>query len=265
VRTVIAKEYRAVTEARREQIVAELTERRFLSVQEIAARFACSIATARRDVQALAALGRLQRSHGGAMAVHPPTLPPEMTEDPESDPFLPEKQRIARAAAALVANGETVGLSGGTTTFQVARCLRGRSIGVVTNAVDVALEIAREAGPRLVLVGGVLDYAHGHELLGPLAEQALAQLNMDVLFVSVNGIRAGTGVTIIGELNAQVMRMMARRARRVVVVADHTKIGRSALSHLAPLDRIDTLVTDASTPSAELEAIAAAGVRVIEV
>src|SRR5437588_86449 len=123
-----------VTGTRRERIVAELTERRFLSVQEIAERFACSIATARRDVQ--------------------------------------------------------------------------------------ALEIAPEPGPRIVLVGGVLDYANGHELLGPLAEQALAQLNMDILFVSVNGIRAGTGVTIIGELNAQVMRVMATRARRVVVVAD---------------------------------------------
>jgi DeoR/GlpR family transcriptional regulator of sugar metabolism len=182
----------------------------------------------------------------------------------ENDPLLTEKQRIAQAAALLVCDGETVGLSGGTTTHEVARCLRGRSVGAVTNAVDLALELAASPGPRVMLIGGVLDYAHGHELLGALTERMLATLHMDVLFVSVNGISAQAGVTIIGELNAQVMRVMAGRARRVIVVADHTKIGRTALSPLVPLSSIDTFITDAHGPDSELEAIGAAGVRVIE-
>jgi DeoR/GlpR family transcriptional regulator of sugar metabolism len=253
-----------VATIRRTRILEELSRYHYLSVQEIAERFSCSVATARRDVQALATAGHLQRSHGGALAAGQPRPSAREAGVAEPDPLLAAKQRIGRAAAALVANGETIGLSGGTTSYEVARCLRGRPIGVVTNAVDLALELASEAGPRVVLVGGVLDFTHGHELLGPLAEQALAQINMDVLFVSVNGITASAGVTIIGELNAQVMRVMAERAQRVVVVADRTKIGRTAVSRLMPLERVDTFITDAVEASQELAAIRAAGVRVVE-
>jgi len=250
------------TEARRARIAAELDQLGFMRVPDIAERFACSLATARRDVQALAAAGRITRSHGGAMPIYDPL--PVGGAAGENDPLLAEKQRIAQAAALLVRDGETVGLSGGTTTHEVARCLRGRSVGAVTNAVDLALELAASPGPRVMLVGGVLDYAHGHELLGALTERMLASLHMDVLFLSVNGISAHAGVTIIGELNAQVMRVMAGRARRVIVVADHTKIGRTSLSPLIPLAAIDTFITDAHGPDDELDAIRAVGIRVIE-
>ncbi|HVA88203.1 MAG TPA: DeoR/GlpR family DNA-binding transcription regulator [Chloroflexota bacterium] len=250
------------TEARRERIVVELIRLGFMRVPDIAERFSCSLATARRDVQALAVTGRVIRSHGGAMPRYDAL--PVGGGAGATDPFLGEKQRIAQAAALLVHDGETVGLSGGTTTHELARCLRGRPVGVVTNAVDLALELAASDGPRVMLVGGVLDYAHGHELLGALTEQMLANLNMDLLFVSVNGISVQAGVTIIGELNAQIMRVMASRSRRILVVADHTKIGRTALSRLIPLAAIDTFVTDAHGPDEELEAIRTSGVRVVE-
>jgi DeoR family transcriptional regulator of aga operon len=175
------------------------------------------------------------------------------------------KRRIGRAAADLVVDSETVGIGGGTTALEVARCLRGRHIGVVTNALDPALELAAIPGPRVVLIGGVLDASWGRELVGPLAELVLEQLSMDLLFMSVNGIAARAGTTVLGEFEAQVLRAMGARARRVVVVADHTKVGRVALATVLPIARVDTFITDTGAAEDELTAIEAAGVTVLSV
>jgi DeoR/GlpR family transcriptional regulator of sugar metabolism len=179
--------------------------------------------------------------------------------------FLAEKQRIARAAAAMVKDGEAIGLPGGTTVTELARCLRGRRIGVVTNSIDVALILVAGPHTRIVLVGGLLDRSTTPEVVGPLAELSLAQLNIDTMFVGVNGLSAEAGATSNGELEAQTARAMMARSRRVVVVTDRSKIGRTALSQVIPIEAIEVVVTDASGPSPELDAIRARGVQVLEV
>jgi len=196
----------------------------------------------------------------------------------EPDPFALIKGRIARAAADLVMAGDSVGLSGGMTTLEVARCLRGRSLGLVTNALDIARELAsapgapapgaeapgaEAPGARVVLIGGVLN-ADMDELVGPLAEDMLARIRVDTLFLSVDGVSAEAGATIIGDLEAPVVRAFAARARRVVIVADQRKIGRTAVIQVLPLVAVEILVTDAG-PSPAREAIEGAGVRVIAV
>lgn len=253
--------------ARRELITAELAEHRFMSVEAIASRFGCSPATARRDLQALAAAGRIQRSRGGALAAANGLA---TREDPASahngeDPLLESKRRIGQAVAATIKDGDTIGIGGGTTALEVARGLRGRRIGVVTNAIDSALALSAVPGPRIVLVGGILDYANGREMVGPFAEMMLEQLTMDVLILGVNGIEAHSGATVFGEFDAQVLRVMCGRARRVIIVADHTKVGRASLATFLPIGGIHTFVTDRAPESASLAAIKAAGVPVVEV
>jgi DeoR family transcriptional regulator of aga operon len=258
-----------MTQARRNAIMAEMTRYPFMTTQDIAARFGCSPATARRDLQALAVAGRIRRSHGGALALEPPAaaLPASDAKDDAVAPvpFLAEKQRIARAAAALVRDGEAIGLPGGTTTLELARCLQGRRIGVVTNSLDVARILVDGPHTHIVLVGGMLDRSSAPELVGPLAELVLSQLHIDTLFVGVNGLSAEAGATSNAELEAQTARAMVARARRVVVVTDHSKLGRTALSQVLPVGAITMLVTDATAPSAELDAIRMAGVQVLEV
>ncbi|HWE62679.1 MAG TPA: DeoR/GlpR family DNA-binding transcription regulator [Chloroflexota bacterium] len=254
-------------ELRRELIAAEIGQNQAMSVEAVARRFGCSLATARRDLQALADAGRIRRARGGALALTNGSLSSALSGHNGSagDAVEAVKRRIGRAAAGLVVDGETVGISGGTTTLEVARCLRGRHIGVVTNALDPALELAAIPGPRVVLVGGVLDFSWGRELVGPLAELLLGQLSMDILFISVNGISAESGITVLGEFEAQVLRAMSARARRVVVVADHTKVGRVALASVLPVEAIHTFVTDTCTAESDLGAISAAGVVVLRV
>ena len=102
-------------------------------------------------------------------------------------------------------------------------------------------------------------------MVGPLAELSLSQLNIDTMFVGVNGLNAVAGATSNGELEAQTARAMMARSRRVVVATDHSKIGRTALSQVMPIDAIEVVVTDAVGPSEELAAIRARGVQVLEV
>jgi DeoR family transcriptional regulator of aga operon len=258
-----------ITQARRNAIAAEMTQRQFMSTREVAAFFSCSPATARRDLHALAEDGRIRRSRGGAIALE--LAPADASLSAVADgltssvPFLAEKRRIARAAAALVKDGEAIGLPGGTTALELARCLKGRRIGVVTNSIDVALTLVAGPHTHIVLLGGVLDRSTTPEVVGPLAELALTQLRIDTLFVGVNGLSAEAGATSNGELEAQTARAMVARSRRVVVVTDHSKIGRTALTQVMPMSQIEMLVTDAAGYSPELEAIGAAGVQVLEV
>jgi DeoR family transcriptional regulator of aga operon len=182
----------------------------------------------------------------------------------QPDRLAVEKRRIARAAAELVAEGDTVGLGGGTTTLEVTRALHGRRVTIVTNALDLVLDLVPVPGARVVMLAGEL-MASARELIGPLVEETLAHVNMDTLFLSVNGLSAESGVGIMSHLEAGVYAAMAARARRLVVVADHSKIGRPALAHALPITGVHVLVTDAAGPSAALTAIKDAGVRVIEV
>lgn len=257
-----------IAQARRNAIAAEMIQHPSMRTKDIAARFGCSLATARRDLQALAVAGRIRRSHGGALAVE---FPPDTTPNKEAsedslhpEPFLAEKQRIARAAAALVKDGEAVGLPGGTTTRELARCLLDRRIGVVTNSLDVARILVTGLHTHIVLVGGVLDRSSAPELVGPLAELVLAQLHIDTMFLGVNGLSMAAGATSNAELEAQTARAMVARSRRVIVVTDHSKLGRRALNQVLRADAIAMLVTDASGPSSELDALRVAGVQVLE-
>ena len=250
---------------RRELIAAELAQQRFISVETIAARFKCSPATARRDLQALAAAGRIRRSRGGALvAVNGLIVDDEETVGGADESLLEAKRRIGQATAALITDGDTIGISGGTTALEVARCLRGRRVGVITNAIVPALELAAVPGARVVLIGGMLDYSNGREMVGPLAEMLVAQVTMDVVILGANGISVEAGATVFGDFDAQVRRVLCGRARRVIIVADHTKIGRASLATFLPISGIHTFVTDRAAESAALAAIKAAGVRIVE-
>lgn len=256
-----------ITQARRNAIAAEMARRPSMSTQDIAAIFECSPATVRRDLRALAIAGRIRRSRGGAIALARQSDDPRTaaTTADTSVSFLAAKQRIARVAATMVKDGEAIGVPGGTTMTELARWLQGRRIGVVTNSIDVALILVAGPHTRIMLVGGLLDRSTTPEVVGPLAELSLSQLNIDTMFVGVNGLSAEAGATSNGELEAQTARAMMARSRRVIVLTDHSKVGRTALSQVMPLEAIELVITDDAGPSSALDAIRARGVQVLTV
>ncbi|MFD5748802.1 DeoR/GlpR family DNA-binding transcription regulator [Streptomyces sp. NPDC127033] len=243
-----------LAEQRRALILDEVRRRGGVRVNELTRRLNVSDMTVRRDLDALSRQGVVAKVHGGAVPVaeastHEPGF------EAKSALELTAKQDIARAAAAMVVPGSAIALSGGTTTYALAHLLLDvPDLTVVTNSMRVAdvFHAARQTEPggagrpgaaMVVLTGGVRTPSDS--LVGPVADQAIHSLHFDVLFLGVHGISVEAGLSTPNLGEAETNRRLMRSARRVVVVADHTKWGTVGLSSFATLDEVDTLVTDA--------------------
>jgi DeoR family transcriptional regulator of aga operon len=241
------------------EILDRLADRGSVDVEDLARDLGVSSATVRRDLETLHEQHLLERTHGGAVAIN------GLYELPlryRGSLHHEEKVRIARAALEHIADGATIALTGGTTTTEVGRMLVHRSdLTVVTNAINIAGELAVRPNIRLIVSGGVARAA-SYELVGPLADDTLAQLHVEVAFIGVDGITAATGLTTHREIEARTNRMTVERASRVIVVADGSKIGTTALARICDIDKVDTLITDKGADPGELRALSAAGVAV---
>ncbi|MFI9001967.1 DeoR/GlpR family DNA-binding transcription regulator [Streptomyces sp. NPDC053541] len=242
-----------LAEQRRALILDEVRRRGGVRVNELTRRLNVSDMTVRRDLDALARQGMVAKVHGGAVPVvdasaHEPGF------EAKSVLELGAKEEIARAAARMVRPGTAIALSGGTTTFALARQLLDvPELTVVTNSVRVADVFheaqqsgaggeARPGAATVVLTGGVRTPSDA--LVGPVADQAIRSLHFDALFLGVHGISVEAGLSTPNLAEAETNRRLVRAARRVVVVADHTKWGTVGLSSFASLDEVDALVTD---------------------
>lgn len=254
---------RAVRRAERlSEILQVLSNDGAADVGALAARLGVSEATVRRDLQLLEEQRMLARTHGGAVASD---VMYELPLRYKAARHQAEKGRIAREAATWVADGSVVGLTGGTTTTEVARALlERRGLTVVTNALNIAGELAIRSELKLVLTGGTAR-PESYELVGPLAERALGDMNLDVAIVGVDGITPAEGLTTHHEVEAHTNRTMLDRARTVVVVADSSKLGLVAFARICPLDAVDELITDVAADASTVVAIREAGVSVTTV
>ncbi len=217
-------------------------------VSDLTQRLGVSDMTIRRDLEALAQAGLIEKVHGGAVL---PGVPSSHEPGFEAKSVLakPQKEAIARAAADLVKPGTAIALSAGTTTFALAgQLLDVAGLTIVTNSVRVASIFgARPGGPlggtvQVVLTGGVRTPSDA--LVGPIADSAIRSLHVDQLFLGCHGIDPAAGLTSPNLAEAETNRAFVLAARRVTVVADHTKWGIVGLSSFAALDEVDTLVTD---------------------
>ncbi|HXJ65985.1 MAG TPA: DeoR/GlpR family DNA-binding transcription regulator [Actinomycetota bacterium] len=238
-------------------ILEQLASSGAVEVTDLAGRFGASVATVRRDLQLLEEQRMLERTHGGAVARG---VMYELPLRYKASRHQDEKRRIADLAASRVADGAIIGLTGGTTTTEVARrVVDRRGITVVTNALNIAGELAIRTELKLVVTGGTVR-PESYELVGPVAEEALERLNLDVAFVGVDGIDVDAGLTTHHEVEAHTNGTMIGRARRVVVVTDSSKLGRVAFAQICPLDRVDEVITDGGAGSEPVQRLRDAGV-----
>jgi DeoR/GlpR family transcriptional regulator of sugar metabolism len=218
-------------------------------VSDLTQRLGVSDMTIRRDLEVLARAGLIEKVHGGAVL---PGAPSSHEPGFEAKSVLerPEKEAIARAAAALVVPGTAIALSAGTTTFALAHYLLDiPGLTIVTNSMRVAnlFETARPAvqvgaDASVVLTGGVRTPSDA--LVGPIADLAIRSLHVDLLFLGCHGIDMEAGLTTPNLAEAETNRAFVHAARRVTVVADHTKWAIVGLSSFADLEEVDTLITD---------------------
>lgn len=251
-----------LVEERRRHIRELVAERGRITVAELVTMFDISQVTVRSDLNALADIGAVVRTRGGALAQR-------------ADEDLPigvkqtlrraEKMRIAEAAVQLIGEGQTIVLDSGTTTAEIAKQIRGlklQSINVITNALNIAVLLAGAPHVTLIMLGGVLRPS-SYSLGGPQAEAALQGLHADILFLGFDGLDPEIGVMTPHLLEARLNSRMLEIARSVVAVGDSSKIGRRSLSVIAKIEQVDRIITDAGAAPETVEALRARGAQVV--
>jgi DeoR family transcriptional regulator of aga operon len=251
-----------LVEERRRRIRELVGERERVTVAELATMFGISQVTARNDLNALAEIGAVVRTRGGALAQRADEDLPIVVKQTLR---RAEKIRIAEAAVKLIGEGQTIVLDSGTTTAEIAKQIRGlklQSINEITNALNIAVLLAGAPHVTLVMLGGVLRPS-SYSLGGPQAELALQGLHADLLFLGFDGLDPDIGVMTPHLLEARLNTRMLEVARSVVAVGDSSKIGRRSLSVIATIDQIDRIITDTGVPDEMVEALRARGAQVV--
>lgn len=248
-----------IVEERRQRVLDVLAERGFVALADLAQLTQASESTIRRDLDFFAEKGLLKRTHGGAVFVSDKdSLPP--FED-RSQLKLDEKRAIAKVAASRIQDGDSVLLDGGTTTLEVARLLVGRKVQIVTNSLPIAQLFASNHESDLVVLGGYVFPRTG-VALGPLTVRMLEEIHVHQTILSVGGITA-KGLFNSNLLLVETERAMMHSADEVVVVADHTKLGRQALAFLCKLSDVDTLIVDRGLSGEQRRLVEDQGVRML--
>ncbi|MBI3212210.1 MAG: DeoR/GlpR transcriptional regulator [Mycobacterium sp.] len=242
-------------------VLSLLRDRGEVASQDLCVELGVSPATLRRDLSELEEQGLLVRTHGGARA-----LDPSGSEIPvrlRDHRTLAVKRRIAQHAAALIpAGAHAVALTGGVTTGEVARSLKGRPhMTIVTNSLTIAADCAVDAHMKVIATGGLVR-ANSLEAVGPMSEHAFQVITVGTAVLGADGMSAEIGATTFDEAEARTAIAMAANAQRVIVAVDGSKIGKVTLAKMVPLSQIDHLVTDSGADAGQLERIEAAGVAV---
>jgi len=254
--------------ARLTAILSNLQQSGSVAVEELSERLDVSLVTIRRDLDVLEQQGLLRRTHGGAVSIEPLFYEPfknDRSFQAQVERFAQEKRRIGRAAANLIERGETIALTPGTTTTEVIRGLPlNQEITVVTNTVNVAMELSKRKDLKIFVTGGHL---HGDwfSLVGPTAVHSLSQLLITTVFLGADGMDAKWGLSCFSPDEAHLNSEMVTHARRRIAVVDHSKFGVVAGWRICQTSDLDILVTDSGSSPAMTEPFEKANLKVLRV
>jgi len=255
-------DYTMLREERHRLIRKHIEEFEQATVSELSAMFDVSEATIRRDLEELDGRGWVRRAHGGAVRVEradqEPPLLDRLTEQAH------EKQRIGRAAAGLIEDGDIVFLSSGTTVLEVAYHLRGkRNLTVMTNSLSVVNELATNATDATIIVLGGSLRPSEMSLIGHITDQNLRELRANKLIMGMRAIDIEHGMT--NDYLPEIMtdRAILEVAQEVIIVADHTKFGRVSTIFVAPVTAANVIVTDSGLSPDTIAGLEALGIHVI--
>jgi DeoR family transcriptional regulator of aga operon len=250
---------------RSQEILQELLRTGEVSVDELAKNLNVSPSTIRRSLRSLEQQGLLRRVHGGAVTVEPMLYEPfrhvSSFQEQEQRRSV-EKRRIGLAAAELISDGDVIGIGAGTTTTQVARSIRHRKgITVVTNAINIAMELSHRDDLKVIVTGGSLSGAW-FALVGPTAITSVSEIFVDKVFIGVDGIHAERGLTTNYPDQAAIHREMMRHARQKIVVADPHKIGVTGTALICPVSEVNIFITNKSASNKSISPFTKQGVLV---
>jgi len=231
-----------IKEKRQERIRSELARKGNVDVEELAEMLQISCQSVRRDLSAMQEKGYLRRTHGGATTIEDPD---ELPFQSKISAYLLEKRAIGTTTASLIGDGKVIGCTGGTTIMQVMKALKSKHLTIITNAINVAMELAPCHSLEVIVTGGTLR-TRSYELVGHVAERTIQGYLLDIALVGVDGLDIKNGISTFTDAEAHAAALYIEHAREVWVVADHSKIGKTAPALIAPLSRVSRLITDSN-------------------
>ena len=239
-------------EERKKMILDLLKENKKLLVPELCSHFAVSPATIRNDLRELESEGLLKRTHGGALSNNKAGYEPDSYQ--KGVRCLEEKQAIARFAAGLVEDGDTIAVDTGTTTLEFVKLLREKkNLTVVTNDIAISRYLEDYCDANIILAGGIIR-KNFHCTVGSIALQSLEELYVDKAFMGTNGLTVEKGLTTPDINQAQVKKAIIRIASETIVLCDSSKIGGFAFAQVIPVTQIDRIITDNGIDKKDLKA-----------
>lgn len=254
------QESKLFTEERQARILAKVEELEKVTVAQLCETFSVSGATIRSDLRELHRMGRLIRTHGGAIRRTKTGF--ELGANSRKVQHLQAKRAIARAAVALIQDGDRIILDTGTTTLQMAQLLRDKQdLTVVTNDLEIAISLEEIESIQVILLGGVLRQQF-HCTVGPSGIDELASLTVDKAFLGANGFGVEEGASTPDVRQAQVKKAMIAASSQVIVLCDHSKFGKTSFVKFADLSQIDIVITD-SVEESQSSALEAQDIEVI--
>ena len=255
-------------QTRLNSILDQLRQSGNVTVEFLSEQLGTSLVTIRRDLDQLEADGLLQRTHGGAVLLDPLFYEPfknDRTFQAHLEKFSEEKRRIGRAAAAFIEKGDTIALTPGTTTLEVIRGLPlNQNITVVTNTVNVAMELSKRKDLDIFVTGGHLR-GDWFSLVGPTAVGSLQQMLIHTLFVGADCIDGNWGASCLSADEANLNAAMVKLSRRRIAVVDSSKFGKIAGWRICETSQLHMLITDVKATDEMIEPFRRAGVEVLRV
>lgn len=231
---------------RRDKILQKINSKGTVRVDELSKEFDVSTVTIRNDLEFFEEKGLIHRTYGGALLRNNVYNDPSLEEKKKLN--VEEKKRIGEYATGMVKDGESIILDSGTTTKEIAlRLKRKKDLTIMTNAINIALELTGISNLNLMLTGGVLR-DKSYSLVGPEAERVMQNYYFDKLFLGVDGMDIEHGLTTPNPLEAQLNRSMVERSNSVIAVMDSSKFNRHSFSFICDLDPIETIITDKNIP-----------------
>ncbi|TVY02235.1 DeoR/GlpR family DNA-binding transcription regulator [Cohnella terricola] len=249
---------------RYEKIVSLVNERGSIRVSELSELCQVTEETIRRDLDRLERAGRLRRSHGGAVNVKDSALQPEIPYAVREITNADEKKRIALEAIKRIEPKDRILLDASSTAWYMASDVPDITLTVLTNSIKVATELSIKEKIEVISTGGILAQ-RSLSFVGPLAERSLDAYHVDKVFLSCKGVHLERGISESNELQARIKQRMIGMADEVILLADSSKIGVQAFTHVADLSEVDTLITDKRMPQETIERLEDKGITVITV
>jgi len=242
---------------RRNLIRKMILEQGVISVSDLSQNLKVSETTIRRDLDFLEGENILKKTHGGAVVLHQENAEPLFQERKRT--HVLEKEEIAKRAAMLVQDKETICLDGGTTTAAMIPYLSLiKDLTVVTNSIHIAFQLQEYESIQVIFIGGILRHRTG-SVIGSIAVDTLKGIWIDKLFLSCSGLCPVGGVTVSNIVSLEVRKQMIVSSKELIVLADHTKIGQRYLARVAQLSEVDYIVTDHKATPEQIQALCQTG------